>query len=131
MGDFYADMAQAARELLAPTDEGGLGQGAIQLVTYVPGAPGANPWDPPAPPSRQITPLDGAVRGVSKELIGAPVETGGQVIATDLQVIVSPWGGAYQPGQVLELDGDPVTILKIDDIPAVGTVCAIRFLVRR
>ncbi len=131
MGDFYAEMAQAARDLLAPTDEGGLGQGTIQLVAYVPGAPGANPWDPPAPPSRQVTVLNGAARGVSKELIGAPVETGGQVVATDLQVIVAPWDGEYEPGQVLELDARPVTILKIENIPAAGTVCAVRFLVRR
>lgn len=131
MGDFYAEMAQAARDLLAPTDEGGLGQGTIQLVAYVPGAPGANPWDPPAPPSRQVTELNGAARGVSKELIGAPVETGGQIVATDLQVVVAPWDGEYEPGQVLELDAIPVTILKVENIPAAGTVCAVRFLVRR
>lgn len=128
---FYEDMAQTARDLLAPTDEGGLGQGSIELVRYVPGAAGANPWDPPAPPSREVTVLDGAARGVGKELIGAPVETGGQIVATDLQVIVAPWGGEYEPGQVLEIDGAPVTILKIENIPAAGTVCAIRFVVRR
>lgn len=128
---FYEDMAQTARDLLAPTDEGGLGQGAIALVRYVPGAPSANPWDPPAIPSRAVTVLDGTARGVGKELIGAPVETGGQIVATDLQVIVAPWGGSYDPGQVLEIDGAPVTVLKVENIPAAGTVCAVRFVVRR
>jgi len=127
---FYEDMAQVARDLLAPTDEGGLGQGSIALVRFVSGAPGTNPWDPPSAPTRQVTVLNGAARGVSKELIGAPVETGGQIVATDLQVIVAPWGGTYEPGQVLELDSNPVTILKIDNIPAAGPVCAIRFVVR-
>lgn len=130
MGDFYQDMRQTAIDLLAPTDEGGLGQGKIELVRYVEGAAPANSWDPPSPPSRVVTPLDGAASGVSKELIGAPVETGGQIVATDRQVIVAPWGGAYEPGDVLELDDVPVTILKIINIPAVGTVCAIKFVVR-
>lgn len=131
MGDFYAEMRQAAIDLLAPTDDGGLGQGAIDLVRYVPGPPEPNPWDPPTPETREVTPLNGAARGVSKELVGLPVETGGQIVATDLQVIVAPWGGEYEPGHVLEIDGAPVTILKIENIPAAGTVCAIRFLVRR
>jgi hypothetical protein len=129
--DFYADMADVVREMLAPTSEGGLGQGSIALVRYVEGAAPANPWDAPAAPTRQVTPLDGAARGVGKELIGAPVETGGQIVATDLQVIVAPWGGAVELGQVLELDGLPVTILKVENIPAAGTVCAIKFVVRR
>lgn len=131
MADFYSEMADVAREMLAPTDEGGLGQGKIEIVREVPGAPGPNPWDPPLPPTYTRTALDGAARGVSKDLVGLPVETGGQIVATDLQVIVAPWGGAYEPADVLELDGVPVTVLKIENIPAAGTVCAVRFLVRR
>ncbi|SNT19634.1 hypothetical protein [Sphingopyxis indica] len=131
MSEFYADMRQMATELLAPTSEGGLGQGSIEIVREVPGAPGANPWDPPAPSTYARIPLDGAARGVAKELIGAPVETGGQIVATDLMVIVSVWGGAYEPGDVLEIDGAPVTVLKVDNIPAAGPPCAIRFVVRR
>ena len=130
MADFYDDMADVVREMLAPTSGGGLGQGSIALVRYAPGPPPANSWDPPSPPTRQVTTLNGAARGVAKELIGAPVETGGQIVATDKQVIVAPWGGSYDPADVLELDGTPVTVLKIDNIPAVGTVCAIRFIVR-
>jgi hypothetical protein len=131
MADFYDEMRDVVREMLAPTSEGGLGQGTIELVRYVEGATAANPWDAPAPPSREITVLDGAARGVGKELIGAPVETGGQIVATDLQVIVAPWGGAVEPADVLELDGSPVTILKVENIPAAGTVCAVKFVVRR
>jgi len=131
MADFYQEMAAVTRELLAPTDDGGLGQGAIQLVRYVPGEAPTNEWDPPAPPTRQVTVLDGAARGVGKELIGAPIETGGQIVATDIQVIVAPWGGSYDIGDVLEIDGAPVTVLKVENIPAAGIVCAVRFLVRR
>lgn len=131
MADFYDEMADMARELLALTGRGGLGQGTINLVRYVPGPPPAQPWDPPSDPVRQDTTLKGAATGVSKEMIGAPVETGGQVVATDLSVIVAPWGGTYETGDVLEIDGAPVTILKIQNIPAAGTVSAIRFVVRR
>lgn len=131
MGDFYADMADMARELLAPTSKGGLGQGTIELVRYLDGPRPANPWDPPAQPERDITVLDGVARGVGKELIGAPVENGGQVVATDLVVIVAPWGGEYDPGDVLEIDGAPVTVLRAENIPAAGPACAVRFVVRR
>ncbi len=131
MDDFYADMRQTAIDLLSPTSEGGLGQGTIELVRYLDGPPPANPWDPPASPEREITVLDGVARGVGKDLIGAPVENGGQIVATDLTVIVAPWGGAYEPADVLLVDDDPVTILKVENIPAAGTVCAIKFVVRR
>lgn len=131
MADFYDEMAGVTREMLAPTSEGGLGQGKVALVRYVPGPPPANAWDPPSPPSRQVTPLDGAARGVGKELVGAPVENGGQIVATDLQVIVAPFAGEYGPTDVLEIDDAPVTVLKVERIPAAGVVCAVRFLVRQ
>jgi hypothetical protein len=131
VADFYDEMADVVREMLAPTSEGGLGQGSIALVRSVEGVAPTNPWDAPAAPTRQVTTLDGAARGVGKELIGAPVETGGQIVATDLQVIVAPWGGAVDPADVLEIDGAPVTILKVENIPAAGTVCAVKFVVRR
>lgn len=130
MTDFYSEMADVAREMLAPTTEGGLGQGAIQLVRLIPGDAPTNAWDPPAEPTPEIITLNGAASGVAKELIGAPVENGGQIVATDRQVIVAPWGGEYEPTDALKLDGVAVTILKVSNIPAVGTVCAIRFVVR-
>lgn len=128
---FYEDMRQVAIDLLAPTDEGGLGQGTIELVRYVPGVPGPDPWSPPAEPSREITPLNGVARGVGKELVGLPVETGGQIVATDLVVLVASWGGEYGPGWVLEVDGLPVTVLRVRNIPEAGITCAIQFIARR
>ncbi len=131
MLDFYDEMADVTRELLSPTSEGGLGQGTIELIRYIGAAEPANPWDPPAPQEREITVLDGAASGVGKALVGTPVENGGQIVATDIQVIVAPWGGAYEPGNVLELDGSTVTVLSVQNLPAVGITCAIRFVVRR
>jgi hypothetical protein len=131
MADFYDEMRDVVREMLAPTSEGGLGQGTIELVRYIEGPAPTNSWDPPATPEREITVLDGASRGVGKELIGAPVETGGQIVASDLQVVVAPWGGAVDPADVLQIDGTPVTILSVRNVPAAGTVCAVKFVVRR
>lgn len=130
MADFYSDMADMARDLLAPTSEDGLGQGSIVLVREVPAAPGTNPWDPPAPSTYTRTTLNGAARGVSKELVGLSVDNGGQIVATDKQVVVAPWDGSYEPGDVLEIDGSPVTVLKVENIPAAGTICAVRFIAR-
>lgn len=128
---FYEDMAAMTRDLLAPTTDGGLGQGVLELVTYVPGVTGPDPWSPPSAPTRSVVTLDGAARGVGKELVGTPVENGGQIVATDLVVTVAPWGGAINPAQVLEVDGSPVTILSVKNIPAAGTVCAVQMVVRK
>ena len=47
---FYDDMAQVARDLLAPDTAGGLGQGAITLVRTTPGTPDpSQPWVPVTP----------------------------------------------------------------------------------
>lgn len=129
MADFYTEMGNVARELLAPTSQGGLGQGKIELVRYAETSP-TNPWDAPSPLTRTATTLKGAARGVSKEMIGAPVDNGGQIVATDLVVIVAPWGGSPQPTDVLEIDGKPATILSVSNIPAAGIVSAVRFIVR-
>lgn len=135
MTDFYDRLRGTATRLLAPTDKGGKGQGSIVLVRLIPGPTPANEWDPPAEPTPQRTPLSGAASGVGKQLIGAPVENSGQIIATDRQVIVSPpeigyTADTFNPTDILELDGSPVTILSVQNIPAVGTVCAIKFIVR-
>lgn len=128
MASIYDRGAALAVKLLAPDR---MGQGTIELVRYTPGADPDNEWDPPTAPTRTVTPLNGAARGVAKELIGMPVDNGGQVVATDLMVIVAPWGGQIDPADVLEVDGTPVTILSVSNIPAAGTVCAVRLIVRR
>lgn len=131
MTDFYAEMAGVTAELLAPTNAGGLGQGSIVLVRLTPGAPPANAWDPPSDPVPVRATLAGAASGVSKELVGTEASPGTTIAATDLQIVVAPWGGAYEPGDILELDGAPLTILAVRNIPAVGTVSAIKFVARR
>ncbi len=128
---FYDDMAAFANDILSPTSQGGFGQGTIKLVRYTPAPDDPDePWLPPLPPTRTETVLKGAARGVSQQLVGTDVAPGVQIKATDLTVIVAPWGGTYEAGDVLELDGKPVTVLRYDNIPAAGTVSAIRFIIR-
>lgn len=127
MADFYESMRQTAEELLAPTSQGGLGQGNIVLSRQS-SVPGATPWDPPIVTTQEET-LRGAVRGVSKELIG--VEEGGTVIvASDRQAICAPPKMGYTAGDVLVVDGVPVNIISVQNIPAAGTVAAVRFIIR-
>src|SRR5690554_2603942 len=127
MSDFYESMRQMAEELLAPTSQGGLGQGSIVLSRQS-SVPGANPWDDPTITS-QTEQLRGAVRGVSQELIGT--EVGGTIIlASDRQAICAPPSMGYTAGDTLVVDGVPVTIISVQNIPAAGTVSAVRFIIR-
>jgi len=127
MSDFYESMRQTAEELLAPTNQGGLGQGSIVLSRQS-SVPGANPWDAPTI-TTQTEQLRGAVRGVSQELIGT--EVGGTIIlASDRQAICAPPSMGYTAGDTLVVDGVPVTIISVQNIPAAGTVSAVRFIIR-
>lgn len=129
MADFYSDMAKMAKGLLAPTSQGGLGQGEIKLTRKIPGTPDPlKPWEP-VKPATQTEPLRGAVRGVSKQLIGT--EVGGAVIlASDRQAICEVPSIQYTAGDVLSVDGVPVHILSYERIPAAGIAAAVKFIIR-
>lgn len=129
MADFYAEMATMARDLLAPTSAGGLGQGQIVLTRIIQGTPDpATPWIPPTEAQESET-IRGAVRGVSKELVGT--EVGGTVlVASDRQAICEVPAMAYTAGDILSIDGVPVMILSVSNIPAAGVASAVRFVIR-
>lgn len=128
MSDFYADLAQMASDLLAPTSQGGLGQGSITLTRTSPGTPGPNPWDPVTPVTQTVT-IRGAVRGISKELVGT--EVGGTVLlASDRVAICEVPPIEYTAGDVLAVDGVPVHVIAVDKIPAAGVTSAVRFTIR-
>ena len=129
MADFYADMAKVSAQLLAPTSQGGLGQGVIVLARSTPGAPNEEaPWEPVTPTVTTET-LNGAARGVDSRLVGS--EVGGAVIlATDKQVICAPPVMQYQAGDTLSIDGVPVHVIAVEKIPAAGFTSAVKFIVR-
>lgn len=129
MSDFYTQMGQVAAELLAPTGQSGLGQGNVVLSRKIPGTPDPDaPWIPVEPTNQRET-LRAAVRGVSKELVG--IEAGSTVIvASDRQAICAPITMGYTAGDTLIVDGVPVHIVAVSNIPAAGITSAIRFIIR-
>ena len=128
MADFYEQMRQMASELLAPTSQGGLGQGTVTLTRSTPGTPGANPWDPVTPTSQTET-LKAAVSGVSSRLVGvAAGET--VILASDRECICAVPAMAYIAGDVLTVDGKPVHIVAVRKYPDAGTTSAVKFIIR-
>lgn len=131
MADFFDEMAAVARDLLKPSDQGGLGAraGAIKYVRYTPGTPPVNPWDPPNPPTPVELPVRAQSFGINKRLIGTEIANT-VIMATDKYVICERIPDGYQPTDVIEIDGAPTTIISVERIPAAGVISAIRFIVR-
>lgn len=129
MADFYEDMAGVTAELLAPTSQGGLGQGNVVLSRTIPGTPDPEaPWEPTEDTTQTET-LRAAVKGVGKELVGA--EIGGTVIiASDREAICAVPEMGYTAGDTLVVDGNPVHIVAVENIPAAGITSAVRFIIR-
>lgn len=129
MADFYADMAKMSSILLAPTSQGGLGQGLVVLTHSEPGVPDpSEPWNPVEPVTTAET-MRAAVRGVDKRLVGT--EVGGQVIvSSDRIAICATPKMEYTVGDTLSVDGKPVHILSSERIPAAGIAAAVKFLIR-
>ncbi len=127
--DFYSSMAKAAAELLSPTSAQGLGQGVIVLTRITQGVPDpSKPWEP-VTPIKQTEKLDGAVKGVSSQLVGT--EAGSAVIlASDREAICTVPAMSYKAGDMLSIDGVDCVILAAMPIPAAGTTVALRFIVR-
>lgn len=129
MADFYSEMQKMARDLLAPTSAGGLGQGTIILTRTINGTTDpAAPWIPPVD-TTQSEQIRGAVRGVDKRLVG--VEVGGTVIlASDRTAITEVPAMTYTAGDTLSVDGKPVLVISVERIPAAGITSAVKFLIR-
>lgn len=129
MADFYQDMAGVAAELLAPTNAGGLGQGAVALTSITPGEKNPDaPWEPVVPTITTEN-LRGAAKGVSSNLVG--VELGGTVIiATDREVITTVPTISYKAGDNLTIDGKSVRVIDVKNIPAAGITSAVKWIVR-
>lgn len=129
MADFYADMQQFARDILSPTSEGGLGQGRIQLTRTAPGAPDpAAPWEPVQPVTQTIA-IKGAVRGIDTRLVGS--ELGGTVLLSSDRVAITEVPSiTYEAGDTLSVDGRPVHVIAVENIPASGVTAAVKWTIR-
>ncbi|MCO6050847.1 hypothetical protein NGM99_13770 [Mesorhizobium sp. RP14(2022)] len=114
---FYDEMADMAADLLAPEDEGGLGQGEV-LLRRVVTTPGANPWDEP---TEQITDtkLSATVKRVDQRY-----ENGALIIATGDIVTFAPVEPEPANANVLVIDGRERAITNLKRIPGAGVCVA-------
>lgn len=128
----YDDLAQVAVELLTPAEAGGLGatSGAVVLVRKTV-TPPANSWEDPTI-TRTSETLLSQVFGVSAQYVGTPADEpdNGIIVASDRMAICALPAGGYVPGDTLSIDGKPVTILRVEKIPAAGVASAVKFVVR-
>jgi len=120
--------ARATADKLLDTAK--FGAGTITLVRKSI-TPAVNSWEDPTI-TTTTEPLKAQAFGVSREFIGLPANEpeNGVVLATDKMVIAAVPVMGYRPGDLLSIDGAPVTIISVKNIPGAGTVSAIKFVVR-
>lgn len=117
---FYEDMAGIASEVLAEFK-----QGSITLTKTVPGEPDpSTPWIPGEPVEVTYS-IDATAKAVSEEFIN-----GTTIVATDIEIVSAVFGADPDPADQMEIEGRPMTTIKVMRIPAAGTVVAWRFIVR-
>ncbi|MDV3257745.1 MAG: hypothetical protein LOX97_08205 [Sphingomonas sp.] len=117
---FYDDMQAVATDVLTE-----FAQGAVTLTRVTPGeVDPEEPWVVPEPETTSYA-LKAAVRGVSQELVD-----GSEVVASDLMVTAAVPEIVPAMTDLLEIDGRAMTLVRIDAIPAAGTVVAYRLIVR-
>lgn len=145
---FYGEMADMARELLASEADGGLGQGVITVerIEQEPMPPDWPTWEPwEGAITIKTYLLRGAVSGISKELVdGTTILASDQMlICADWMALISTQTGDDEPvtsnaevlfdlkvGDIVQIDGKPVTTMQKIAIPGAGIVAAHKFIVR-
>lgn len=102
-----------------------LGQFAQGSVAYVvtQEEPGAEPWDPPTITEARL-PMDAAVKGVQA------FQADTLVTMDDLVVTCAVFDAEPAVGGIVEIDGDQHQVLRVERIPAAGTVVAWRVFVK-
>ena len=119
MSAFYDRMRATADRLVTRFD-----QGATAVVTVV-NVPNPDPLQPPA-----IVPTETSIPAVVRGVTAAMVAADPNLLATDLQVVMGPEGEVVSVASSLSVDGQPRRVISIERIPASGTVCAVRAVVR-
>lgn len=115
---FYSDLRNVASGLLQEFNQGTVEIGRPVTVE------GGNEWDAPTT-TVQWTRINAVARGVSQKYID-----GVNILATDLQITADMAGFQPKPGDRIRIDGQEVSVLRFDRIPAAGEVVATRVFVR-
>ena len=117
MSGFYEEMADMARELLAPEVEGGLGQGVVELKRTTTG-PGPDEWTPGVE-TVQTWPLSAAA-----ERLHQRYENGVLIVQTGDMVTFAVQEVEPALTDLLVIDGVDRVITNLTPIPPAGTVVA-------
>lgn len=145
---FYDDMRAMARDVLAPESDGGLGQGVITVIRTEQAAkpndwPSWEPWTGAVTIKTYL--LRGAVSGVAKELVNGDtiLATDQVLICADYMELISTKVGDAAPtlsstvvpfdlsvGEIVNIDGRPLTTLQRVPIPGAGVKAAHKFIIR-
>lgn len=119
MSAFYDRMRATADRLVRRFDQ----EATATIVEAV--IPDQDPLRPPVVVPVE-TPIPAVVRGVTAAMVAADPN----LLATDLQVIMGPNGDAVAGASSLSVNGVRRRVISIERIPASGTVCAVRAVVR-
>lgn len=114
----YAKMQAKAGDLLVRFNQGA---SSNQVITTT---PAANEWDLPSETVVETT-LNAVARGVSFKYID-----GVNILSTDLQMTIRAVDFTATAGMNIKIDGKAVTVLRVDAVPAMGTVVVWRVFVR-
>lgn len=98
-------------------------QGEISMVAQVTSVPGATPLDRPTI-TRTYELTSGIARGVSSKYVD-----GETILATDLQLVLRH-DATVAVGDIIKIDNVSRAAIRLENIPAAGTVCAKRIFVR-
>jgi len=112
----YARMAATAKRLLTNFNQVNLS--TVEVIT----AAGAGPFDPPSDTTAS-TQRQGVARGVSSKFVD-----GVNILHTDLQLMLE--AVEIGVGSRVTVDGKPVTVLRVDQIPPAGVAVVTRVFVR-
>lgn len=119
MSAFYDRMRATADRLVKRFDQEATSVVAEMVI------PDPDPLQPPVI-NNVATPIPAVVRGVTAAMVAADPN----LLSTDLQVIMGPQGEEVFGASALSVDGVHRRVISIERIPASGTVCAVRAVVR-
>lgn len=119
MSAFYDRMRATADRMVKRFDQEATSVVAEMVI------PDPDPLQPPVVVPVE-TPIPAVVRGVTAAMVAADPN----LLATDLQVIMGPQGEVVEGASSLSVNGVQRRVISIERIPASGTVCAVRAVVR-
>ena len=95
----------------------------VVAITRIVTIPAANSWDTPITTTQTET-VDAVVFGVANKYVD-----GVTILSTDLAVTMTV-PAQYQVGDLISVDGSPVTIVEEKPVPAAGDPVLLKFVVR-